>query len=168
MSSKVVIGKFGSVHGVRGDIKVHSFTESSEDILEYQPWQFKPTAGSDWKVLEIMQSSWHNNQLVVRIAGFTDRDEAKRLTNLEIAIERDQLPTLSQDEHYWSDLTGLTVVNTEGEQLGIVDGFIETGSNDVMAIKDEKGGDHLIPYTDHAIKEVDMATKTITVDWELL
>ena len=101
--SKVVIGKFGSVHGVKGDIKVHAFTESNENILQYQPWQYRPTAQSDWQELDILQSSWHNDQLVVRIAGFTDRDEAKKLTNLEKiklieeTIEREIRPALKTD-----------------------------------------------------------------------
>lgn len=168
MSEKVIVGKFGSVHGVRGEIKVHSFTEPAKNIVNYLPWQIKPSKNSDWQAVEIAKTSWHGDQLMVQIAGITDRDEAKRFTNLEIAIERDQLPALDEDEHYWSDLIGLTVVDLNKEVLGVVDSFFETGSNDVMVIKDDENEEHLIPYTDDVIKKVDLGTKTIQVEWELL
>lgn len=165
-SNKVVVGKFGSVHGVRGDIRVHSFTEPTKNILSYQPWQIRRSKAKDWLPIEISHSQWHGEQLVVRIEGINDRDEAKQLTNLEIAVNRDQLPELpeDQDQYYWSDLMGLNVVNTHGVGFGIVDSYFETGANAVMVVKGDH--DHLIPYTKDAIIEVDIAGKTITVDWD--
>lgn len=169
-ANKVIVGRFGSVHGVRGDIRVNSFTEPTKNILQYLPWQIKPTAKSDWQTVEIAKSSWHNDQLIVQIADVTDRDEAKRYTNLDIAIEREQLPDTDQDEHYWTDLIGLAVVDLDGKALGVVDGFFETGSNDVMVVKRDQE-EILIPYTsgtNGVIKHVDLDNKTIKVDWEPL
>lgn len=166
MANKVVVGRFGSVHGVKGDIRVHSFTEPSNNILTYLPWQIQRSGQDDWHQIKLSQHNWHNEQLVVRIEGVTDRDEAKQYTNLDIAINRDQLPELEQgqDQYYWSDLMGLTVVNTHGAILGIVTSFFETGANEVMVVKGDL--EHLIPYTEHAVIKVDLTDRKITVDWD--
>lgn len=163
---KVVVGRFGSVHGVKGDIRVHSYTEPAKNILSYLPWQIRRSANQEWEAIEISHSKWHGEQLVVHLKDINDRDEAKKFTNLEIAINRDQLPKLdkSPDQYYWSDLIGLKVINTQGVDLGTVDGYFETGANEVMVVKGDH--EHLIPYTQYAILKVDLDDQTITVDWD--
>lgn len=165
MSDKVIIGRFGKVHGVKGDIRVQSFTDPLENIVQYLPWQIRPSNKSAWQPVDISHTQWQGDQLVVHVRDVNDRDEARRFTNQEIGIERSQLPELTdEDEYYWADLIGLTVVNTKGVTLGTVDNFFETGANDVMVVKGER--EHLIPYTKYAIVTVELATKTITVEWD--
>ncbi len=86
-----------------------------------------------------------------------------------MAILRSQLPTLKEDEYYWSDLIGLTVINKEGVELGIVNYLIETGSNDVLVIKSSDGKEHAIPYLPkRVILNIDLEKRLIEVDWELI
>jgi 16S rRNA processing protein RimM len=81
-----------------------------------------------------------------------------------IAVPRSQLPEQDEDEYYWSDLIGMSVVNEANEQLGTVSNLLETGANDVLSVKGESG-EILIPFVDAVIKQVDAANRTIRVDW---
>lgn len=164
--SMIVVGKFGAVHGVKGYIRVHSFTDPKENIVEYLPWQVQTTKNKAWSPIDISHTQWQGDQLVVQIRGINDRDEAKRYTNLTIGVDRDQLPVIDSEEEafYWSDLIGLQVVDQNKAILGTVDGYFETGANDVMVVKGEQ--EHLIPYIDDVIQTVDLVAKTITVNWE--
>ena len=88
---------------------------------------------------------------------------AKTYTNIDICINREQLPKLPKGEYYWSDLEGLTVINKSGKKLGTVDHLIATGSNDVLVLENNI----MIPYIDDVILEIDLKEKIIQVDWEL-
>lgn len=161
--NKVVIGRIGAAHGVKGWLKIHSFTEPRENIFNYSPWFIKKQ--DKWQAIEIAEFSDHTPQMVILFAGCNDRDVAQMYTGAEIAIERKQLPNLKQDEYYWSDLEGLTVVNTENIVLGKVDYLFETGSNDVLVVKGDK--QYLIPFLlDQFILAIDLPEKTIKVAWD--
>ena len=92
-----------------------------------------------------------------------NREQAKTYTNLKIYIDRDSLPKLAQNEYYWDELEGMRVIDEKGDVLGVVSYLIETGSNDVLVLNNDK----MIPYIDSVITKVDKGTKTITVDWDL-
>lgn len=165
MSDMVIVGRFGKVHGIKGDIRVQSFTDPPGNIVDYLPWQIRSSSKSEWRVVDISQTYWQGDQLVVHVRDTNDRDDAKRYTNQEIGIARSQLPELTEEnEYYWSDLIGLTVINTKGVTLGTVDSFFETGANDIMVVKGER--EYLVPYTKYAILNVELTTRTINVDWD--
>lgn len=160
--NRVIVGRLGSPFGVRGWIKVISFTDPKEKILEYRPWQV--CINNEWQVVEILNAQCHGKGIIVQLAGFNDRDFAKTHTHCDIAIDRDQLPQLAEDDYYWIDLVGLTVVTQSGEKLGYVDHLIATGNNDVLIVHGDR--ERLIPYTNQVIIKVDLQAKQIIVDWD--
>lgn len=163
MSDPIVVGRFGRVHGVRGDIHVISFTDPPENILSYQPWLIENKG--QWQQLDMDTVKIQGNDIIGRIQGCNDRELAKNYTNKDIAVPAEALPTLEEGEYYWSDLIGMTVIDQHGTTLGIVDNLLATGANDVLMIRD---GDEekLVPYTKEAIVSVDLDSKTIHVNWE--
>lgn len=162
MPKKVAIGKFGKAFGVRGWIKVHSFTTPQENILDLVPWQIEKNG--QWQELPIEAHKIHHQNIVIKLKNINDVDTIKLYTNLNIFIDHALLPKLAKNEYYWDDLIGLKVTNKEGSELGIIDHLFGTGSNDVMVVKGKK--EHLIPYLKNVIMKVDLEQQTIFVDWD--
>lgn len=158
----VVIGRFGGSFGVLGWIKIISFATPKDNILNFKPWLIQKN--HLWKELCFEDSKKHGENIVVKISGCNSPEEAKLLTNIEIAILRQQLPKLPVDEYYWDDLIDLMVVNQEGVSLGVVKDLMATGANDVLVVVGEKR--LLIPYISTVILKVDLTNKVIQVDWE--
>jgi len=164
MSKHVVVGRFGRVHGVRGDIHVISFTEPGLNILDYHPWLIEKNG--QWQPLTIASTKLHDQEIIAHIKGCDDRDLAKHYTNKDIAVPLEALPKLNKQEYYWSELIGLTIINQHGDNLGQVTDILETGSNDVLVVKGLT--EHAIPYRKEVVLKVDLDANTITVDWEPL
>lgn len=149
---------------MRGWVRVYSYTQPRENIVQYNPWYLRRDHG-DWQVTEPEEGRAHGKGVVARLAGCTDRDQAQLLTGYEIGIRRDQLPTLLPDEYFWDDLIGLQVLNIEGDDFGRVDHLLETGANDVLVVKGER--ERLIPFVmKQVIVEVDLDKGRIRVDWD--
>lgn len=157
-----VLGRVSGLFGVRGWVKVFSHTAPKENILNYPCW-FLLREGA-WKAYKLKQGKTQGKGIVALLEGVDDRDQAAELTGADIAVRRDQLPEISPDEYYWSDLEGRRVVTETGIALGRVDHLFETGANDVMVVKGER--DHLLPFIGQVIKEVDLDGDLITVDWD--
>lgn len=159
----IVVGKVGATYGVQGWLKILSYTEWTNNILQYAPWYIETK--DDWKPITIMGSREHGKGVVVKFTGYDTPEQSRVLTGKKIAIMRSQLPPLKKDEYYWSDLKGLTVVNQAGVILGKVIYIIATGSNDVLVVKGDK--EHAIPYLpDDVVKSIDLEKGVIYVDWE--
>ena len=166
----VTLGKVGAVYGIKGWLKIHSFTDDQEAILDYFPWSLK--LGNKIQSVEITDWRKHNNGLVVKVAGIDDRDIAQKLVGSEIFVSEDALSDLPEGEFYWRDLIGMTVVTDKGYDLGQVSDIMETGANDVLVVKANlKDGfgkkERLIPYLmDQVILSVSTENKQICVDWD--
>lgn len=160
--NKVVIGRLGAAFGVRGQLKVTSYTDPVTNILDY-PNLYIQHQG-DWMPLLVEQLKRQGDTIVIKMVGIDDRDIAKTYTNDLIGIDRDALPTTEDDEYYWSDLIGMTVTNTEQVELGTIIEMRDTGANDVMIIKGKKR--HLVPFIDSVLQSVDRDKKHIIVDWD--
>lgn len=162
-NKQIIIGRIGSVYGVKGWLKIISFTEPAENIFTYQPWQL--FIQQKWQPVSVKNFNTHGTHLIVLLDLCTNREDARQYTGLEIGIFRQQLPNLPNNEYYWSDLEGLKVVNKEGYLLGTVDHLFATGSNDVLVITGKKK--YLIPYLlDQFILHIDLNNQTILVDWD--
>lgn len=165
-SDKVVIGKIGAPYGVKGWVKIHSFTEEPDAVFNYQPWQVGESAVTvdQWRV--------QGKAFVAKLEGVESRDSADALKNLEIEIDASLLPDLGDEEFYWRDLKGMRVVNLKGYDLGVVQDVFNTGANDVLQIKanpkDAFGQrERLLPFVyDEVIHNVSTEDKVITVDWD--
>lgn len=166
-SDKVVIGKIGAPHGVKGWVKINTYTDTPEGIFDYQPWLL-----GDGKEYQIDQWRPHGKVLVAKIVGIETRDDAERIKNLDISISADQLPELDENEFYWRELTGMQVVTTQGYDLGVVKDVFNTGANDIIQVranaKDAFGlKERLLPFVmNEVIQSVDKEGKVITVDWD--
>ncbi len=147
---------------MHGWLKVHSFTEPAEKILEYFPWQVYHL--NQWQPVELLNTQIKDRHIIVQLQGCTTPEAAKTYTNNSIAIAREQLPALPADEYYWSDLIGLKVINHENVDFGIVESVMATGSNDVLIVKGDRR--RLLPYTHEVIIEVNLKMRIIKVDWE--
>jgi 16S rRNA processing protein RimM len=167
---KIVVGKLGASYGIRGWLKVFSYTDNAESIFDYSPWYLSHKG--EW--VEYKVESWkrHNKGLVVKLEGLDVREDAQLLTNFEISIDPAVLPELPSDEFYWRDLIGMHVVTDKGYDLGTVSDMLETGSNDVLVVKanlkDAFGQkERLIPFLEEqVIKHIDREAQRIEVDWD--
>lgn len=158
----VVMGYVAAPFGVRGWIRVHAYTEAGDGLLDYPVWWLgKPGA---WRECAVLESEVHSKSLVVRLEGCDDRDAAAALRGSLIAVPRESLPPAGADEYYWSDLIGLRVVNTQGQDLGRVEKLLETGANDVLVVQGER--ERLIPFVAPFVLDVDLAAGRIRVDWD--
>ncbi len=157
------MGRVSGLFGVSGWIKVFSHTEPREGILDYSPWYLKQQGV--WQAHEIEAGHRQGRGVVAQLRGYDDRDQVAELIGCDIAVQREQLPELQENEYYWSDLQGLQVVNLEGVELGKVSHLFETGANDVVVVKGDR--ERLIPYTwGQAIRRVDLAAGLMVVDWD--
>jgi 16S rRNA processing protein RimM len=166
----LVAGKITGVFGVSGWVKVVSYTALRASITDYQPWWIQKSDGLHQ--LEVDNSKKHGEGLVVHIKGTDDRDEARCWCQCDILIEKDLLPSLPSNDFYWHQLEGLSVISNSPEQqvLGIVDGLIETGANDVLIVKGNRYSidleERLIPYSDEYVKSIDLAEGEMHVNWD--
>ncbi|KZN54127.1 ribosome maturation factor RimM [Pseudoalteromonas luteoviolacea] len=169
-TSTLVVGKLGAPYGIKGWLKVHSFTDDPQGIFDFSPWLIGQQG--KWQALEVSDWRRHSKGFIAKFANINDRDEAMAYTNAEIAVNSEQLPELPEGEFYWRDLIGMTVVTNKGYNLGHVDDLMETGSNDVLVVKANKKDafgqtERLIPFlTDSVIVEVKHEEREITVDWD--
>jgi 16S rRNA processing protein RimM len=159
----VVLGRISGLFGVKGWVKVYSYTEPREAVLNYRRWLMSDADG--WREATVAEGQRHGKTVIARIDGYVDRDQAAELVGAEIAVPRDALPETEEDRFYWSDLEGLRVVHRDGTELGRVAYLLETGANDVMVVQGER--ERLIPFVmGKVILGVDLADGRIDVDWE--
>ena len=159
----ISVGKISGIFGVRGWIKVYSYTEPRENILTYSPWVLKK--GKESKQVKVIDGHRQGKTLVACLDGLDDRDRAAELNGWEILIRPEQLPKARDGEYYWSDLIGLKVETVDGVVLGVVKQMLETGANDVVVVAGER--ERLIPFLQqHTIVKIDLAAGLMVVDWE--
>lgn len=171
-SNWVDIGRITAVYGIKGWVKIHSFTEIAEDVFHYQPWMLKTAQGM--KQVEIDDARPHGKNFVAHIKGVDDRDLAAGYTGCNIAVESKLLPQLAQGEYYWSQLMGLAVVSEYGgkdQRLGYVAKLMETGANDVLVVAPDAQSvdqrERLIPYIPgQFILGIDLKVGEMRVDWD--
>lgn len=164
----IVIGKIVSVHGVRGDVKIYSFTDPIDNLLGYKRWTLR--RGGEVKQVELVKGRLQGKVLVATLHGLNDREEARSYADFEICIPRSELPDLSGEDYYWFQLQGLTVINQLGQVFGRVDHLLETGANDVLVVKPFDGSlddrERLLPYTDPCVLKVDLDAGEMRVEWD--
>ncbi len=161
MHQQVTLGYISAVHGVKGWVKVHSWTRPIEAILKYQPWLL----GEERHCVSIVDGRKQGKGLVALLPDFTGREQAAALVGQQIAVERAQLPATAENEYYWSDLEGLNVQTTQGIDLGRVERLMETGANDVLVIRGTR--EHLVPFVQGKyVTGVDLVNGVIEVDWD--
>lgn len=160
--SAVVLGRVGAPHGVRGWVKVTSFTEPPAGIADYPRWTL--VHGHQSRQVRVLDSKRAGQNLAVRLEGIGTMDAARLLTGAEIQVDRSDLPATGPHEHYLHDLLGLEAVNREGVALGRVDEFLEMPAHPVMVLRDGKL-ERLVPMVPERLVAVDLEAGRVTVDW---
>jgi len=168
-SQETVIGRITSVFGVKGWLKVYSYTDPKEGILSYPDW----TLDLDGKRIpaRLEEGRRQGQAIVVRLKGIDDRDLTRTYCGAEVRVSRAELPELPEGEFYWFQLEGLEVFTVDDECLGKVHHLIETGANDVLVVQATAGSidqrERLIPYLpDQVVRKVDLAAQRLVVDWD--
>lgn len=158
----IPVGRITGLYGVKGRLKIHSWTRPLENIFSYKPWYIDHDGNQG--VIEPLAGQWLGKHLVVKLAGIDDREMARDYIGKDIEIARSQLPPLEAGEYYWHEVIGLKVRNVDGVELGVVSEILETGANDVMVIEGHER--ILIPWiNDLYIMDIDPGSGEILVDW---
>ena len=165
----LVVGRITGPYGVRGWVKIRSYTEPMEGLLGYREHHIRRRDGS-WNAVQLEQGREHGKGLVARLRGVDDRSAAEAVVGCELGVEAGQLPPLAKDEFYWHQLQGLEV-RAGGELLGRVEHLLETGANDVLVVSPCPGSrdrrQRLIPWLPGTVvSRVDLAEASLDVDWD--
>ncbi len=163
----IPVGKISGIFGVKGWMKIFSFTEPRKNILNYSPLYMSKRG--EWVEVNVTGGRVHGKGIVLSFSDVTDPDQVQPLIGNELAITKQQLKPAGNNEFYWSQLIGLTVVSLQDEPLGVVASLLETGAHDVLVVEDKaQKTQRLIPFVmDEIVDSVDLDNSVIRVDWEL-
>jgi 16S rRNA processing protein RimM len=160
----ILLGRVLGAFGVRGEVKLESFTEPASAVLRYQPWTIRDPRGVEREVAGVRGRETAKG-LVATFPGIEDRDGAEAMRGTEVFAPRSALPPPAPGEYYWVDLEGLRVVNLEGVDFGVVSHLFSTGANDVLVARGDR--ERMIPFLEpDYIKSVDFDARQVTVDWD--
>jgi 16S rRNA processing protein RimM len=159
---RIEVGRLGAAHGVRGWMRVQSFTDPPQRLFEWRVWLLKPAAGATHE-MKLLEARPQGNGWIARLEGVDERNAASRLSGQMILVDREELPPTGPREHYRADLVGFEVKNLEGVLLGVVEQFVDTPGNAVMVIRGAR--EYLIPVTAQHLQKVQAETRTLIVDW---
>lgn len=160
----ILLGRIVGAFGVRGQIKIESWTEPREAIFRYQPWILRDASGAE-REFNGARGKASGKHLIATFPDVQDRDAVEALRGIEILVPRSALPPPKPGEFYWVDLEGLRVVNVQGVDFGRVSHLFSTGANDVLVANGDR--ERLIPFVEpDYVKSVDFDAGLVTVDWD--
>jgi 16S rRNA processing protein RimM len=158
----VTLGRISGVFGVKGWIKIESYTDPRSNIVQLSPWTLTLRGARREAVVE--HGAAHGNGVIAKLRDTDDRDDAYALIGAEIAVPRERLAPLPDGEYYWTDLEGLEVRTLDGVALGRVDHLLATGVHDVLVLDGKPA--RLIPFVpETVIRSVDLEAGIIVADW---
>ena len=161
MSDKVCVARIGAAHGVRGAVKLWTFTEDPFAVKAYGVLSTKDGA----RQFEVTSAREAKDHLVATFKGVTTREDAERLNGIELYVSREKLPTTEEDEYYHADLIGLAAVTTANEPLGRVIAIHNFGAGDLIEVRADAGGNtELVPFDTTHVPAVDISSGKIVVD----
>jgi 16S rRNA processing protein RimM len=160
MASTICVARIGAAHGVRGAVKLWTFTEDPLAVKDYGPLTTKDGA-RQFEVTHVREAKDH---LVATLKGIATREDAERLNGLELYVSRDKLPDTDEDEYYHADLIGLAAVNAADEPLGRVIAIHNFGAGDIIEIAPAKGASMLLPFTNAVVPTVDLAGGRVVIE----
>jgi len=160
MSSQICVARIGAAHGVRGAVRLWTFTEDPLAVKHYGPLMTKDGA-RQFEVTHVREAKDH---LVATLKGIATREDAERLNGLELYIARDKLPETDEDEYYHADLIGLVAFNAADEPLGRVVAIHNFGAGDIIEIAPAKGASMLLPFTNAVVPTVDLAGGRVVIE----
>ena len=160
----ILLGRFHGAFGLKGELKLESFTDPPERIFKYQPWTLRDAQGRE-RTLAGARGRATAKGLIASVPEIADRDAADAMRGTEVWVPRSTLPPPAPGEYYWVDLEGLRVVNVEGVDFGTVSHLFSTGANDVLVAQGDR--ERMIPFVEpDYIRSVDFDAGVVTVDWD--
>ncbi|MBN8971881.1 MAG: ribosome maturation factor RimM [Rhizobiales bacterium] len=160
MTKQVCIARIGAAHGVRGAVKLWTFTEDPFAVLDYGPLSTKD-GGRRFEVSNAREAKDH---LVATLQGVTTRNDAEKLNGIELYVPREKLPPAEDGEYYHVDLIDLAAVSMDGAPIGRVVAIHNFGAGDVIEIAPPKGATLLLPFTDAVVPTVDIAGGRVVIE----
>lgn len=160
---RLLVGKINGLFGVKGFVKVFSYTKPRKNIVSFKTWYLEQNG--DYQKIKVLSGREQSKTVVALLENCNTPEIASKFLGKNIYIDKSQLPETKKDEYYWDDLIGLDVIDQNKQNIGKVSSLIETGANDVLVVKCKKV-EILIPYIDPFIVDVSLADKKILVDWE--
>jgi 16S rRNA processing protein RimM len=160
MAAPICVARIGAAHGVRGAVKLWTFTEDPLAVKHYGPLMTKDGA----RQFEVTHAREARDHLVATLKGVTTRDEAERLNGLELYIAREKLPATDEDEYYHADLIGLAAVTSANAPLGRVVAIHNFGAGDIIEIAPPHGTTMLLPFTNAVVPTVDLAGGRVVIE----
>ena len=160
MAARVCVAQIGGAHGIRGEVKLKSFTADPMAVKDYGPLTSEDGSAS-FEIEALRPAKGH---LVARFRGVSDRDAAERLVHLRLFVPRERLPPPAADEFYHVDLIGLMAVTADGTEIGTVAAVHDFGAGDILELRPRSGGTTImVPFTEAFVPRVDLAAGRITV-----
>jgi 16S rRNA processing protein RimM len=160
MAARICIARIGAAHGVRGAVKLWTFTEDPLAVMQYGPLASKDGARS----FEVATARAAKGHLVATLKGIATREDAERLNGIELYIAREKLPAAAEGEYYHADLIGLAAVNAANAPLGRVIAIHNFGAGDIIEIAPPQGATMLLPFTNAVVPEVDLARGRVVIE----
>ena len=160
MPAPVCVARIGAPHGVRGAVKLWTFTEDPLAVQRYGPLASKDGARR-FELTHVREAKGH---LVATLKGVDSREDAERLNGVELYVAREKLPATEADEYYHADLIGLAAVNAAGEPIGRVTAIHNFGAGDIIEIAPASGPTLLLPFTNAVVPVVDIAGGRVVVE----
>ncbi|CAH2031586.1 ribosome maturation factor RimM [Trichlorobacter ammonificans] len=157
----IAVGRISGPHGVRGQLRLHSYSGNIETLQAAREIRLAMADGTMGR-FRLTRAVQHGSKMLLTIAGIDSADAAGRLAGAELLVDQDQLPAAGDDEYYWKDLIGLTVVTDQGMRLGTLSRIMETGANDVYVVEGEEK-EYLIPAIADVIQTVDLSAGIMTI-----
>jgi 16S rRNA processing protein RimM len=160
MAARICIARIGAAHGVRGAVKLWTFTEDPLAVMQYGVLATRDGARS----FEVATAREAKGHLVATLKGIATREDAERLNGIELYIAREKLPATGDDEYYHADLIGLAAVNAANEPLGRVTAIHNFGAGDIIEIAPLQGATMLLPFTNAVVPEIDLAGGRVVIE----
>jgi len=160
VTAPVCVARIGAAHGVRGAVRLWTFTEDPLAVKDYGPLMTKDGT----RQFEVTHAREAKDHLVVTLKGVASRDDAERLNGLELYVPRDRLPETDDGEYYHTDLIGLAAVTTTEQPLGKVIAIHNFGAGDIIEIAPPQGATMLLPFTNAVVPSVDLAGGRVVID----
>jgi len=160
MAAHICIARIGAPHGVRGAVKLWTFTEDPLAVKSYGPLATKDGA----RRFEVMHAREAKGHLVATLKGVATREDAERLNGIELYIARDKLPATGRDEYYHADLIGLAAVNAADAPIGRVIAIHNFGAGDIIEVAPPNGATMLLPFTNAVVPTVDLAKGRVVIE----
>jgi 16S rRNA processing protein RimM len=160
MPSQICVARIGAAQGVRGAVKLWTFTEDPQAVKDYGPLSTKDGA-RQFEVTHVREAKDH---LVATLKGVASREDAERLNGIELYIARDKLPETEEDEYYHADLIGLAAVNAANEAIGRVIAIHNFGAGDIIEIAPASGPTLLLPFTNAVVPTVDLENRRVVIE----